>query len=92
MGLLCAAVNTNEGLDNMLVCPPLTPYAQAAASRACERCPPQVRLSKPPTPLVTRITAFLFSLGVIAPGIPVCWCGDAVSDDGLVAPYSARAA
>jgi hypothetical protein len=30
------------------------------------------RLSKSPTPWVTRITAYLFSLGVIAPGIPVC--------------------
>jgi hypothetical protein len=88
VGLLCAAVNTNEGLDNMLVGPPLTPCAQAAHVSVAR---PQVRLSKPPTPLVTRITAFLFSLGVIAPGIPVCWCGDAVPNDGLVVPYSVRA-
>eukprot|EP00455_Lapot_gusevi_P011050 TRINITY_DN15073_c0_g1_i5.p1 TRINITY_DN15073_c0_g1~~TRINITY_DN15073_c0_g1_i5.p1 ORF type:complete len:249 (+),score=48.34 TRINITY_DN15073_c0_g1_i5:88-834(+) len=31
-----------------------------------------VRLSLSPTPVVTIVCAYLFSLGVIAPGIPVC--------------------
>lgn len=31
-----------------------------------------IMLSKYPTPVITRVTAHLFSLGVIAPGIPVC--------------------
>jgi hypothetical protein len=31
-----------------------------------------VRLSLPPTPLITMLCAYAFSLGVIAPGIPVC--------------------
>lgn len=30
------------------------------------------KLSQAPTPIVTRVTSYLFSLGVIAPGIPVC--------------------
>lgn len=32
----------------------------------------QVKLSSPPTALITIICAYFFSLGVIAPGIPVC--------------------
>jgi hypothetical protein len=31
-----------------------------------------VRLSLPPTPVITMMCAYAFSLGVIAPGIPVC--------------------
>lgn len=31
-----------------------------------------VSLAKPNMPILTRVTSYLFSLGVIAPGIPVC--------------------